>query len=203
MTNALGYAKLLHRSADVLLVGFFCGDYHAGLYRCARSATDTLFAVNDVLAKTYQPRLFRLAAERDATAFRALARHLLLTMLGLAAVGVAAELILLPVLVPFVFGAVFAGAVPAMILLTVPVMWAFAVNLWAWPLLITFTSLGAYTAISFVAVIAGQYVIALAGHGLFGLGALPFAVGHAAVFVLLHGAVLGLVRRRLPAFSPV
>jgi hypothetical protein len=105
--------------------------------------------------------------------------------------------------VPPLLGDVFADAVPAMIVLTVPVLCGFAVNVWAWPLLVTFTSLGAYTAFSFAAVLAGQYGIAGLGHLVAGGTALPFAVGHAAVFLLLYGALLVFVRRQLPDFSPV
>ena len=40
--NLLGYVKLLHRSADVLLVAAFCGDRGTGIYKLARSITDAL-----------------------------------------------------------------------------------------------------------------------------------------------------------------
>ena len=75
--NLLGYAKLLQRSADVLLVAYVAGDRETGLYKLARQIVDGGIAVvQDALYQVYFPDFLDLLTRRAATAYRALARRL-------------------------------------------------------------------------------------------------------------------------------
>ncbi|MCX7681714.1 MAG: oligosaccharide flippase family protein, partial [Anaerolineae bacterium] len=54
--NLLGYAKLLQRNADVLLVAYFTTDRETGIYKLARSLIDQGLAVlQDALYQVYYP----------------------------------------------------------------------------------------------------------------------------------------------------
>src|SRR6185295_13621719 len=76
--NLLGYVKLLHRSADVLLVAAFCGDRGTGIYKLARSITDALLAVSEAIGRVYQPRLLALLQARDHAEYGVVVRSLMM-----------------------------------------------------------------------------------------------------------------------------
>jgi O-antigen/teichoic acid export membrane protein len=167
--NAINYQNLFHRGADVLSVGLLVGPSEAGLYKLARAATDALYVFYDAAAKTLQPVFMQAlaagAAERMASFAR---RAVVLSALAVALV-IALELMLLPLVLRTVLGESFGAALPAIAWLTVPVFFAFGLQLWAWPLVVTKGEVRAYAASAFAAVMLGQYALGLGGF-LLGLG---------------------------------
>ena len=182
--NVLGYVKLLHRAADVLVVAAFCGDRATGIYKLARSLTDALHAVSEPLARVYQPHLLTLLQTGNRLAYRSLARSISLTWGALTAVGIVAELLLLPFVAPLV------DADPMMltttvVVLTVPFFFIAGLQSWIWPAYVFAGRLGRCTLWGVVAVLAGQYTIGpllalAAGDG----QPVWFAVGFCSYYVL-------------------
>jgi len=200
--NLLGYAKLLQRSADVLLVAYVAGDRETGLYKLARQLVDGGIAVvQDALYQVYFPDFLDLLTRRAATAFRALARRLAVTCAALTAAAVAGEAVLLPTLVPLVFGADFAGAEWPMAIMTLTFFFIAGCHPWIWALYVGAGRLGGYTAMAFAAV-AVQYLAMLAGFRWIGPTAAVGMMGMLASYVWLIPATYLLARRRWPRFLP-
>ena len=200
--NLLGYAKLLQRSADVLLVAYVAGDRETGLYKLARQLVDGGIAVvQDALYQVYFPDFLDLLTRRAATAYRALARRLAVTCAALTAAAVAGEAVLLPTLVPLVFGANFAGAEWPMAIMTLTFFFIAGCHPWIWALYVGAGRLGGYTAMAFAAV-AVQYLAMLAGFRWIGPTAAVGMMGMLASYVWLIPATYLLARRRWPRFLP-
>jgi O-antigen/teichoic acid export membrane protein len=183
------YQNLLHRGADVLVLGVLAGEREAGLYKLARSATDALYVLYDAAAKVLQPLFMQLLAEGAVDRLRRFARR----AAGSAAVGVATllavEAMLLEPLVRAVFGESFVAASSAIAFLTASAFFVFGLQLWAWPLVVSAGEARAYAATAFVAVAVGQYGVGLAGLLLSpGAGATWFAFSFLAADVLLWTA---------------
>lgn len=187
--NAINLQNLLHRGADVLVVGLLAGEREAGLYKLARSLSDALYVAYDAAAKTLQPLVLQLRAAEDGVRLRELVRR----MLQVAGLGTCAllvlELLWLRDLVAWLFGAGFVAAVPAIVLLTVPAFFVFGLFLWAWPLVIHAGEVRRYAAVGFAAVLLGQYGLGVGGAMLgFGGGATWLAAGYLTSELLLWAA---------------
>lgn len=202
--NLVNYQNLLHRAADVLAVGFVAGEAAAGVYRFARTCTDALYVVLlEASSKVYQPLLLRLLAEGRADEFRRNAGLLVRVAAALVVLGLALESVTLDALVARVVGPSFLPAVPAIMLLTVPLFFVVGLGLWTWPLLMHVGRIDTFVACSFVAVLAGQYALPLAGIALVGGSAVTwFAAGYLLYYVLLYARVLPRVAAIHPEALP-
>jgi hypothetical protein len=200
--NLLGYAKLLQRSADVLLVAYVAGDRETGLYKLARQIVDGGIAVvQDALYQVYFPDFLDLLTRRAATAYRALARrlagHLRRADRGGGRRG----------------GRAAADARPAglrgefrrrewpMAIMTLTFFFIAGCHPWIWALYVGAGRLGGYTAMTFAAV-AVQYLAMLAGFRWIGPTAAVGMMGMLASYVWLIPATYLLARRRWPHFCP-
>lgn len=186
-TNILGYAKLLHRAADVLLVGWFLNDRETGLYKLARQLTDSLYIIYDALNKVYQPKFLAMLADGKHSAFIAKARKLTLATAGVTILMVIVEAIALPDLLAILFSADFIGASASIVLLSIPFFFVVGLSLWVWPLLVHHGRIGPFTLHSIVAVCIGQYGIPLSLACLFGRPRIEwFALGYLCFYVILY-----------------
>jgi O-antigen/teichoic acid export membrane protein len=157
--------------------------------------------VQDALYQVYFPDFLDLLTRRAATAYRALARRLAATCAALTAAAVAGEVVLLPTLVPLVFGADFAGAEWPMAIMTLTFFFIAGCHPWLWALYVGAGRLGGYTAMAFAAV-AVQYLAMLAGFRWIGPTAAVGMMGMLASYVWLIPATYLLARRRWPRFLP-
>lgn len=186
--NGLNYQNLLHRAADVLVVGLVAGERAAGLYKLARMATDKLYLVYDVAGKVLQPGLMRLLQEGRRRRFREVA----LQVTALSAASVTLLLLVegaaLDRLLGGVFGPEFVAARPAILWLTVPLFFVAGLQVWAWPWILHQGSIGAFAGAGVAAVVVGQYGIGVGGSLLDPAGGVGwFAAGYAAVYPILYG----------------
>jgi hypothetical protein len=191
--NFLGYVKLLHRSADVAVVAVFCGDRDTAIYKLARSMTDALQAISEAIGRIYQPRLLVLLQRSEHLEYRAIARWLFTAAGAVTAVAIAAELIVLPVVAPWLGVGDAHALTVAVAILTVAFFLGAGVQSWVSPLFIFNARLGRYAIWALVGVLAGQHTI---GPGLVYLTGRPsptwFAIGYVSFYVvsllpLLHG----------------
>lgn len=201
-TNVLGYTKLLHRAADVLLVGYLTDDRQTGLYKLARSLTDALYTVFDAASKVYQPSLFVMLRDARRRDYQHTARKLVLGSLIFTALLIGGEIVFLPHLMNLLFGPGFAGAVPAIIVLTLPFFFVCGLFLWIWPALIFHGDIGRYTVFNLVAVLVGQYLF---GVGLYFYTAdvAGFAIGYTLSYVMLYVFAMLYMRKKYVDLVPM
>jgi O-antigen/teichoic acid export membrane protein len=157
--NLLGYVKLLHRSADVLLVAVFCGDRETGIYKLARSITDALLAVSEAIGRVYQPRLLALLQARDHAAYGAVARSIMTTAAAITLAAIVGTLALLPSMAPMLGVADGQGLTQSVVIMTLTFFFIAGLQSWIWPAFVFAGRLGRCTLWSTVAVLAGQYTI--------------------------------------------
>lgn len=181
--NVLGYVKLLHRAADVLLVAALCGDRETGVYKLARVMTDSLYAVSEAIGRVYQPRLLSLLQARDHGEYAAVARSITTTAAALTVAALGAAIVLLPRLAPFL-GADGRDLTLSVAILTLAFFFVAGLQSWIWPAFVFFGRLGRCTLWGAVAVLGGQYTLGpalvyLTGHASpawFSLGYLSYYV---------------------------
>lgn len=205
--NMLGYAKLLHRAADVLVVGWLTDDTVTGLYKFARSLSDSLYLIFDAVNQVYQPRCLELLASGAEGAYRALARRSVLWVTAALAGVLLGELLLLRPALSWLFADKFADSEGAIIILTFPVWFVLGVHLWLWPLFVHSGRLGQFTVMSLIAG-ASQHLI----YGLVlvvtgpAVSVAGLALGYLAHYLVLYPAAVLLARARhgayLPRFGP-
>lgn len=206
--NFLGYTKLLHRAADVLLVGFFCDDRMTGFYKLGRSMTDVLYTLFDAANKVYQPKFLRLLSIGNLSSYRLEAHRVLIASLAITMSLVVSELVFLPDALSLVFGPAFLESGPVIILLSLPFFFVSGVFLWIWPVLVFHGDVTRYTLYSAIAVILGQYLLGIALFILTGRKDMVwFAAGYAFSYVILYALTALHVRKRyreiVPALVPV
>lgn len=198
--NLLGYVKLGHRAADVLLVGWFCDDRVTGLYKLARTLTDKLYMLFDALNQVHFPNLLRALTEGRLPDFRRLARKLCLMALGLTALFLAGEAALLPFFAEHVLQGRFPGVEGAIMVLTVPFFLVTGMYIWLWPLVLHHNHANRFTYFSGIALVI-QYASSLlafrAFHSLW-----AFTTAYVAYYLAMVGLTWLFLRRVHPGESP-
>jgi O-antigen/teichoic acid export membrane protein len=183
--NLLGYVKLFHRAADVILVGYFADDRVTGLYKLARSLSDTLLIVFDAVNQVYYPHLMDLLGQKAAPEFRRLARRLLVGSAAFTLAAVAGETLLLKQLLRLALTSQYAGAEGAVVILTVPFLFVTGIYTWLWPLFVRSGQLRYYTLFSLLAV-AVQYIVSISMLTLFPNSPAGAAAGYLAHYLVLY-----------------
>jgi O-antigen/teichoic acid export membrane protein len=157
--NVLGYVKLLHRSADVLLVAFFCSDRDTGVYKLARSMTDALYAISEAIGRIYQPRLLTLLRDGAHAEYRRLARSMTTTAAAVTVVALAGVLVVVPRMAVILGWREMPGLTLATAILTLPFFFVAGLQAWIWPAFVSMGRLGRCTLWGVVAVVMGQYTV--------------------------------------------
>jgi O-antigen/teichoic acid export membrane protein len=200
--NLLGYSKLLQRALDVLVVAYFTSDRETGLYKLARQVVDNGLAIlQDALYQVYFPNFLELFARRAAQAFCALALRLLTLSALITIALLAGEALLLPFLVPLLFGPQFAGAEWPMMILTATFVFIVGFYTWLWALFTGSGQLRGYTALTFLSVLV-QYGVMLILFAWISPSAWAAMLGMLAYYLILMPGAYGLAHRRWRAYLP-
>ena len=199
--NLLGYVKLLHRSADVLLVAVFCSDRETGIYKLARSITDALLTVSEAMGRVYQPRLLALLQARDHAEYGAVVRSIMTTAAAVTLAAIGGTLVLLPSLAPLLGVADGRGLTVSVVIMTITFFFAAGLQSWIWPAFVFRGRLGRCTLWSTVAVLAGQYTIGPALVYLTGYtNPAWFSIGYLSFYVFSLLPLWRELRREQPIF---
>lgn len=134
--NVLGYAKMLHRGADVLLLAAVTSDVSTGVYRLARQLSDGLYIVFDAISQVYGPRLLSLLADDNRARFRVEARRLLVGAAVLTAALEVTVLLTMPFVQDTVLAGQYDGVVAPLALLVLPFGIVTGIHLWLWAVLV-------------------------------------------------------------------
>jgi len=200
--NLMGYAKLFQRSADVLVVAYFAGDRETGLYKLARQLVDQGLAVlQEAIYQVHYPTLLDAFTRRADVEFRRLARYLAQRAALGTALLLTAEALLLPFLVGRLLGPAYAGAEPAIVILSATFVFIVGFHPWLWAIFVGGGSLLGYTVSSFLAV-AVQYGSMAFLFWRFRPGATMAMWGLFAHYLCLIPLGIWLVHRRWPAYIP-
>lgn len=157
--NALGYVKLLHRSADVLLVAFFCSDRDTGIYKLARSMTDALSAISEAVGRIYQPRLLALLQQSARDEYRAVARSIAASAAAITVAALVGVFAGVPYVATFLGWSTMPGLTLTTAVMTLPFFFVAGLQSWIWPAYVSMGRMGRCTLWGVVAVLAGQYTI--------------------------------------------
>lgn len=200
--NLMGYTKMLQRSADVLFVAFFANDRETGLYKLARQVIDQgLGVLQEAVYEVHYPQLLKMFTEGAHERFRTLAGRLMKTAGVATGLMVVGELILLPFLIPALFGPEFVGAEGAMILLTATFFYLVGFHPWLWAIFVGSGELRSYTKALYQATFV-QYAVMSLAFVAAGPSAAAAMVGMVALYVWLSFAGIFLARRSYPTFVP-
>jgi O-antigen/teichoic acid export membrane protein len=200
MGNFLGYTKLLHRGGDSLLMGFFANDRITGLYKLARSLTDSLYMLFDSLNQVYGPRFLEMLTNKEFVIYRKYAGYLILGAGGFTGVVIACEVLFFPWVNQVILNGRFNGIEETMIILTIPFLFVTGFYLWYWPIFIYSGNLGSYTAVNALAAVA-QYGSTVILISTIGPGPISGAIGYLVFEILVTvGAVLMLSKRMMEIF---
>lgn len=200
--NLLGYTKLLHRAADVLLVGYFSDDRVTGLYKLARTLTDNLYIIFDALNQVYLPRFLELLSQRAFEEFRRLAGRILIYAGLLTLLILGLEATVLPWVIQLILTDSFVGVEGAVIVLTIPVFLITGIHIWTWPIFIHLGQLRGVTVFNYIACLT-QYIITLAFLSYLMPTALGAASGYLAYYLVLIPGMLWLAYRQIPQIMPI
>ena len=183
--NLLGYVKMLQRAADVILVGYFADDRVTGLYKLARSLSDTLLIVFDAVNQVYYPHLMDLLGHKAAPEYRRLARRLFLGSAAFTLAAVVGEVLLLKPLLRIALTDQYAGAEGAVVILTIPFLFVTGIYIWLWPLFVHSGQLRNYALFSLLAV-GVQYAVSIGMLRLFPTSPAGAAAGYLAHYLVLY-----------------
>lgn len=201
--NFLSYAKLLQRSADVLLVGLFASDREAGLYKLARTLVDSGLAIpQDATYQVYFPGLYNAFARKAEVEYRRLATELLRNSGLLTLILLVAELLVLPQFVTVVFGAAYSGVELPVMILTATYVFIAGCYPWLWAAFTGSGKLGEYTIAVFCAT-AVQYVTVITLFSATNASATAAVIGVFAYYVFLVPVSYYMAQKRWAGFMPL
>ncbi len=190
----MGFAKLLHRAADVLLVGLFCNDQQTGVYKLARSLTDSFYLIFDAVNKVVHPRLYTWIKECEFRNYRLVMRKIFIWSLVLTAGIILLELLYLDEFVRVAFGGRYSEVEFSIIFLTVPLFFALGLHTWLWPLLVKRGGVGRYALFYAISIVVGQYFMAIVFYFYFGAReavwfAFTYMLTYPLHYLLMHGLI--------------
>jgi O-antigen/teichoic acid export membrane protein len=194
--NLLGYVKMLHRSVDMLVVGAFCGDREAGLYKLARVLLDHLLRLFHVMNQVYLPQLLEMLSARAHVAYLRLSARLAAAAGAITAAGLLAEWLVLPALVIRVLGSSFEGLVPPLMWMTASFFFVAGIHLWTYAAIMHGGMMRQLALFSFLAV-AVQYFLMLSLFNVWGASATAAATGYFSYYGVRAAASVRLTHRLL------
>lgn len=200
--NLLGYVKLLHRAADVLLVAAFCGDRDTGVYKLARSIADVMHAMSEAIGRVYQPRLYQMLQAGAHAEYAGAIRSLTTTAAALTVLAIAVELVTLPRIAGFLGVTDAQGLTASTAILTASFFFVGGLQIWIWPVFVSLGRLNRCMVYSAVAVLAGQYTIGPALVYLTGQSSpVWFSVGYLSFYVVSTLSLNRELRRDYPSIA--
>jgi O-antigen/teichoic acid export membrane protein len=199
--SVMGYGKMVHRSADVLLVALVTSDATTGVYRLARQLTDGLYVVFDAVSQVYSPRLLSLLADRRLVEFRQVSRRLLVGAASVTALAEVAVLAGLPIVRDTVLAGQYDGLVLPVALLVLPFGISTGVHIWLWAALIDLGRLGVLVAPAVVGAVAQVAMLLLLVPPL-GRSAGWSAAAYVLYYLVAYTAALSWLARRRPELLP-
>jgi O-antigen/teichoic acid export membrane protein len=203
--GVMGYAKMLHRGADVLLVAWVTPDAATGVYRLARQLSDGLYVVFDAVSQVYGPRLLSLLADGRASEFRRIARRAVMSALLATALVELAVLLGTPVLQDVVLTGQYEGLAAPLALLVLPFAIVLGVHLWLWTILVHLGRLDVLVVPAVVSAIAQTAFIVFAVPRL-GDGPAWAALAYVMYYFTAYGAALAWAvrwqREYVPTWRP-
>lgn len=134
--NIFSYSKMLTRSGDILLFGYFASDSATGIYRLARSLADSLNIFVDAVVQFYNPRLMKLQAEGDSVGFKQISRDFLLYAAMATTIAVPGAWLGLELVNSLILHNNYPGLGLATALLSTNFIWIAGVHPWLWPALV-------------------------------------------------------------------
>ena len=134
--NILSYSKMLTRSGDVLVFGFFASDAATGIYRLARTLADGLGIVNTSLSQYYYPTFMRLLHEGREAEISALIHRFVGYALAALVVILPAAFGTLHLLNGWILQDAYEGLPLACIILMTGFFWTAGIHNWLWPFLV-------------------------------------------------------------------
>jgi len=185
--NLLGYAKMLHRGIDVLVVGRFCDDETTGVYRVARTLTDSLYLLFEAFNQVYFPKFLELMSKKMKSEYGRLVGRILRMVAVLTAGLFLGEWLVFPHLIAPVMSEKFVGVGLEMtvIIMTIPFFFVTGVQLWVWPMFVSGNRIGAFTVLTFVACIV-QYAVILILNSIFTPSAFTGAAALSSHYLFLY-----------------
>jgi O-antigen/teichoic acid export membrane protein len=199
--NLLGYTKLVHRTADTLIVGLFADDRTTGLYKFARSLTDGLYGIFDAISQVYQPRFLELLAEGRRELYRLFSARLVRFAAVFTVALLALEALLLQPLLLAVFGQRYLGSEVGIAILTVPFFFVTGIYTWLWPVFVYTGDLRSYTVAS-VAAATAQVVVMVGLLLSGGQSVADGAFGYLAHYLILMPVGIALAGVRFSEYLP-
>jgi len=199
--NLLGYAKMLHRGIDVLVVGRFCDDETTGVYRVARTLTDSLYLLFEAFNQVYFPKFLELMSKKMKSEYGSLVGRILRMVAILTAMVFLGEWLVSPHLIAPVMSEKFVGVGLEMtvIIMTIPFFFVTGVQLWVWPMFVSGNRIGAFTVLTFVACIV-QYAVILILNSIFTPSAYTGAAALSSHYLFLYPVLALLAFKWFPDY---
>ena len=134
--NIMSYGKMLSRSGDLLVFSFFAGDAATGVYRLARSLSDTVGIFNDAMNQYYYPKILELLTHKHQSEVRRIIRNFIRFALAATLVITPAAYIGAEILNVFFLQQAYTDLPITTALLFATFFWTCGVGTWIWPLLV-------------------------------------------------------------------
>jgi O-antigen/teichoic acid export membrane protein len=133
--SLIGFAKMMSRTGDVLMVAALSSDDMTGLYRVARQAADALYSLTDAVNQFYGPTIIAAVSRKDDAAFRHLRKRVFGIGLATVAAAVLVGLFVLPPVTTW-YAPQHLGAVAPFTVFAAAIMVLIGVHSWLWPALV-------------------------------------------------------------------
>ncbi len=134
--NVFSYSKMLSRSGDILIFGFFASDSATGVYRLARSLADNMNVFVDAVVQFYNPRLMELQAQGKRAEFSYIAGKFFLCAAAVTLLAIPVAFFGLDLINTHFLHDSYAGLGLTTALLAANFIWIAGVHPWLWPVMV-------------------------------------------------------------------
>jgi O-antigen/teichoic acid export membrane protein len=192
-TNILGYLKLWHRALDVIVVAWYCNDQVTGIYRLARSITDSFYTGFDAVNQVYFPIFLKHYRDANFEQYCRMTKQM--ASIGLLSVTtfICIEGLFLEAIVKNILPSGFENLAVNVMIMTIPLAFVLSIWLWAWPAILSDGRLKSLIWIG-AASCAFQYSVMLALFELIGHDPIAATLGYVSYYaVMAPGVIIAIV----------
>ncbi len=131
--NFFSYSQLLHKTADSLVVAYFCSDAVTGMYRIMRSLIHCLGLFYDAIGQVSMPYLLQLLEKRKVFLFWQFTRKTVVAVSLLTTLLLMGQFLVFPAFIAHVLGSSYGGIEIPTMLMSLSLLVTLGMQLWAWP----------------------------------------------------------------------
>jgi len=159
--NFFSYSKMLSRSGDILLFGYFANDSATGIYRLAKTLSDNLSIFTDALSQYYTPNYMKRMSIGEQHRMKLSAKRLFIFALYMTIIIIPTSYISINLINTYILNNLYPNLDITTAIMMSNFIWFCGVHIWLWPSILHHNQMKKAAAYSAIAAFVQLSLIAI------------------------------------------